>query len=158
MLFRSIYQPGLVMMVSEKRDILRVYTDGRTHDSKIPPGFFGNTIGHWEGDTLVADTTNLRADGELFYAQKTGAAAKDLHIIERIHQDAPDHIRIDVTMTSSVAFSAPFHENVQYTRVPFPIGENVCTQNNRDIDPFGAQQFDLQSGNPRETHTVPTAK
>jgi hypothetical protein len=140
MLSEFLYQPGLVEMISEKRDIQRIYTDGRPHN-KVPAGFYGDTIGHWEGDTLYTDTVNLRPDGELFYAMKTGAAGKDIHIIERFHEDEPGHIRIDVTMVSPTAFTAPMHENIQFTKVKFPIGENVCEQNNHDVDPFGHQQF-----------------
>ncbi len=154
MLSEFLYQPGLALMVSEKRDIQRIYTDGRPHN-KVPAGFYGDTIGHWEGDALVTDTVNLRPDGELFYAMKIGAAGKDIHIIERFHEDAPNHIRIDVTMVSPTTFTAPMHESTQFTRVKFLVGENVCAQNNRDVDPFGAQQFDLNRAPPKP---LPAAK
>jgi hypothetical protein len=36
-----------------------VYTDGRPHDKELPPTWYGDTVGHWEGDKLVLETVNL---------------------------------------------------------------------------------------------------
>ena len=149
MLSEFLFTPGQVTMISEKRDVRRIYTDGRGHPANVPQTFYGDTTGHWEGDTLVTETVGLRGDDEIFYAMKLGEAGKDIKLAERFHVDKPDHFTIDIVMHSPTAFTAPYPTSISYKRVPFPVLDNVCAQNNRDVDPFGKQQFDLQKGSAR---------
>ena len=52
--------PGRVMMVFEYDHFVRyIYTDGRHHPADLSPTWMGDAIGHWEGDTLVVDTTGF---------------------------------------------------------------------------------------------------
>ena len=69
-----------------------IYMDGRAH---LPPHirqWMGHSIGHWEGDTLVVDTTNF-STGTSFYG-----ASENLHLVERYTREAPDLVMYEVTV------------------------------------------------------------
>jgi hypothetical protein len=80
-----IQKPTMILMVQELMNTMRfVYLDGRSHtDPDIAVrSFNGESIGHWEGDTLVIDTTNFVGDHHWIDA---GIPASDaLHIVERV--------------------------------------------------------------------------
>ena len=54
-----------------------IYMDGRSHLAPHIRQWMGHSIGHWDGDTLVVDTTNFSA-GTSFYG-----ASENLHLVER---------------------------------------------------------------------------
>src|SRR6201986_1475465 len=56
-----LFTPGRVTMLGESdgNRLGRIYTDGRGHTEHSDPTFHGHSIGHWEGDTLVVDTTDI---------------------------------------------------------------------------------------------------
>ena len=59
-----------------------IYTDGREHPADLRPTFFGHSVGHWEGDTLVIDTVGMN---ERFWMNREGMPhTEQLHLIERV--------------------------------------------------------------------------
>src|SRR5580698_4532076 len=56
-----LFTPGRVTILLENSEARRIWTDGRKHvpDELSNPSFSGDSIGHWEGDTLVVDTVNI---------------------------------------------------------------------------------------------------
>jgi len=58
----------------------RIYLDGRDYPTDIPPQWFGYSIGHWEGDTLVVDTTHLSSSTIMANGLRHSDQA---HLIER---------------------------------------------------------------------------
>ena len=55
-----IQKPGLVVILYEAYHIFRVIpTDGSTHPDDLDPTYMGNSVGHWDGDTLVVDVTGF---------------------------------------------------------------------------------------------------
>src|SRR5436190_294047 len=98
-----IQLPTSIFMISELMNSLRVvYTDGRQHtDPDIAVrSFNGESIGRWEGDTLVIDTTNF-VDEHHWIQDRTGIPASDaLHIVERIKMvNAGKTLEIEYTLT-----------------------------------------------------------
>ena len=92
-----IQSPGEVLMLFEW-DSMRhpIYTDGRAHDTTLGPLWMGDSIGHWEGDTLVADTVNFNTKTWL---DRMGHPHSDaLHVIERIRRINHDHLIDDITI------------------------------------------------------------
>ena len=98
-----IQLPTAVYMVSNFMNSLRViYLDGREHTDPdlVVPSFNGESIGHWEGDTLVVDTRYFV--GHHHWMDQGGAsipASEDLHIVERIRLTEDDRLEIEYTMT-----------------------------------------------------------
>ena len=98
-----IQLPTSIFMISELMNSLRIiYMDGRSHtDPDIAVrSFNGESIGRWEGDTLVIDTTNF-VDDHHWIHDRLGIPGSDaLHIVERIKMiDAGARLQIDFSLT-----------------------------------------------------------
>ena len=122
--------------------VRRIYTDGRKHHAG-PPGFWGDSIGHWEGGVLVVDTINLQKGNEISYGL---AGGPDMHVTERIFikDGDPDQMQIDTVVVAPAAFTTPFSFSTMYKRhKDWQMTEWDCAQNNRDINDSGKQQMDL---------------
>jgi hypothetical protein len=127
-----IQTPGQVTLnTNVLHDIRRIYLDGIGHTTGADPSFNGDSIGHWEGDTLVVETNNLRP-GTL---DRNGVPYSDkLTAVERIRRVSPTRLEIETTLTDPEAFLEPF--TVKRAYVPMPPGsrfeEYIC-ENNRDV-------------------------
>jgi hypothetical protein len=129
-------EPNRVLVLFEIGGVRRIPTNGVTHPpaGDPDPTFMGDSIGHWEGDTLVVDTVGLRGD-TVFDA--SGAMHSDkMHIVERIRLIGPDSLEDGMTIEDPEAFTKPWQVTHTYDRKPdWRIMEFVCEENNRGIDP-----------------------
>jgi hypothetical protein len=126
-----IQTPGQVTMnLGVLHDIRRIYMDGIGHTVGADPSFNGDSVGRWEGDTLVVETNNLRA-GTI---DREGAPYSDkLTVVERIKRVSPTRLEIETTMTDPEALQEPYVIQRAYT--PMPPGsrfEEYLCENNRD--------------------------
>jgi len=127
-----IQTPGQVTMnLGVLHDIRRIYMDGIGHTIGADPSFNGDSVGRWEGDTLVVETNNIRA-GTL---DRDGVPYSDqLTAVERIRLVSPTRLEIETTLTDPEAFVKPFTLKRAY--VPMPPGsrfEEYLCENNRDL-------------------------
>jgi hypothetical protein len=124
-----IQTPGQVTMnLGVLRDIRRIYLDGLGHTVGADPSFNGDSVGRWEGDTLVVETINVRP-GQL---DRNGVPYSDkLTAVERIRRVSPTRLEIEMTLTDPEAFEEPF--TIRRAYVPMPPGsrfeEYVCEYN-----------------------------
>src|SRR5690606_35208456 len=73
-----------------------IYMDGRDHPDDLLPSYFGHSIGHWEGDTLVVDTVGFN---EKSWFSRDGIPTTDqLHLIERYTRPDLNTLNYDVTI------------------------------------------------------------
>ena len=83
-----------------------IYTDGRTHPANLPPSFYGHSIGWWEGDTLVVDTTGFN---ESFWMDRRGLPhTEKLRTLERFTRTDSNTIKYEVTVDDPGAYTAPW--------------------------------------------------
>jgi hypothetical protein len=127
-----IQTPGQVTMnLGVLHDIRRIYLDGIGHTTGADPSFNGDSVGHWEGDTLVVETNNVRA-GTL---DRDGIPYSDkLTAVERIRRTGPAKLEIEMTLTDPEAFLVPY--TIRRAYVPMPPGsrfEEYLCENNRDL-------------------------
>ena len=95
-----------------------IYMDGRSH---LPPHirqWMGHSIGHWDGDTLVVDTTNFSA-GTSFYG-----ASENLHLVERYTRAAADLVMYEVTVEDPTVWG----ETTWTAEIPLTIADNKANQ------------------------------
>ena len=95
-----------------------IYMDGRPH---LPPHirqWLGHSIGHWDGDTLVVDTTNFSA-GTSFYG-----ASENLHLVERYTRAAPDLVMYEVTVEDPTVWG----DTTWTVEIPLSIVDNKSNQ------------------------------
>ena len=127
-----LFTRGRVTLLSEQGPaIRRIYTDGRAHDPDAEPSYQGESIGHWEGTTLVVDTTAISSKAQLIGAVRTSGQA---HIVERLHLTDPAHLQIDTTVSDPLALVRPWRYTRRYQRLDSGFVEMVCLDNNRDAD------------------------
>jgi hypothetical protein len=80
--------------------------DGRQHPAHLEPSYYGHSIGHWEGDTLVVDTVGYN---EAFWMDRRGVPHTDkLHTIERFTRTNHDTMQYKVTVDDPGAFTKPW--------------------------------------------------
>jgi hypothetical protein len=137
-----IVQPDRVTILFEVlSQVRRIYTDGRKHPEDLDPSFNGDSIGHWEGDTLVVDTVGMRGDTVF---DVTGAAHSDaIHVTERIRRISADSIEDRMVVEDPKALTKSWPVTRTYQRHPdWVFREYVCEENQRNpIGPDGATQF-----------------
>ena len=136
-----LYSPGRVTMAIESdSQVRRIYTDGRGHPADPDPTFNGDSIGRWEGDTLVIDTVALNTATEI----APGVGHSDqAHIVERVHKTGPDALEIVTTIEDPKVLTAPWTTTSHFVRHrEWTIEEYVCEQNNHDsVDDQGRPGF-----------------
>lgn len=132
----EIFQvPGRVLIVYEFGHYIRqIYTDGRQHPKDLNPTWMGDSIGKWEGDALVVDTTGF--NDKTWLDQVGHPHSENLHLIERIRKTAPDMLRIDFTFDDPKAYTRQWTATKQFKLRPdWHIAEYVCEDNftNKEI-------------------------
>jgi non-heme chloroperoxidase len=117
--------PEETTLISSQGSVRHIYTDGRPHlpANESWPTSQGNSIGHWDGDTLVVDTIAIK-DPFIFmavepfeFAFTTGPLSNELHTVERIRMVNHDEMQIQFTMEDPVALARPINMTITYERV-----------------------------------------
>jgi hypothetical protein len=124
-----LQSPGRITLITEfLSQVRRISLDRRSHPrgDDLDDTFFGDSIGRWEGRTLVVDTVGLKPRTQLF---NDVPHSDQLHVVERIALAAPDILRDEITMTDPVAFTAPWTVTRVFVRRPdLHVGEFVCEE------------------------------
>jgi hypothetical protein len=125
-----VFSPGRVTLFAETySQARRIYTDGRPIPEDPDPYFNGNSVGHWDGDTLLVDTVGFSPVVEMVPGIRFGEHAK---IHERIWLEKPDVMRIETTITDPDNLTEPFVQQLAFKKEPsWEIREYVCEENNR---------------------------
>jgi hypothetical protein len=86
----------------------------------------GDSIGHWEGDTLVVDTIDFN---DKTWLDRAGHPhSEELHVMERIRRMDHDNLRIDLTIEDPKAYTQPITSQLNYQLKPeWSIHEHACT-------------------------------
>ena len=106
-----------------------IYTDGRTHPTKLEPSYYGHSIGRWEGDTLVVDTVGFN---ERFWFDRSGLPhTNQLHTLERFTRIDLDTLRYELTIDDPGAYTAPFTGRLDLlSEAGTELFEYICQQSN----------------------------
>ncbi|HET7131049.1 MAG TPA: hypothetical protein VFJ95_02320 [Gammaproteobacteria bacterium] len=121
----------LVILYEASMGIRQIFTDGRKLPSDDPqPWWYGYSVGHWEGDTLVVETSGLRDGGwlDVFGTPLTD----DAKLTERFRRPSYGRMEIDVTIDDPKAYTAPWTVRVNQRIMPDQeLLEFVCLENQR---------------------------
>ena len=128
---RKIIQTrDLVVIVNEANSGLRqIFVDGRSlPDEDALPWWFGYSVGHWEGDTLVVESSGYRDDVWLDYNGSPLTASG--RITERFRRPSFGTLEIDVTIEDPKAYTEPFTVRVnQRIMLDTNLIEFICNEN-----------------------------
>jgi len=121
--------PGRVVMLFEYDHFVReIYTDGREHAKDLPGSWMGDSIGKWDGDTLVVDTTGF--NDKTWLDNEGHPHSEDLHVVELIKRTSHDTMTIDTTIEDPKAYTKPWGGHAIYELKPdWTLGEMVCEDN-----------------------------
>jgi len=124
-----------VLIIYEFNHFIRqIWTDGRPHNTDLGNTWFGDSIGKWEGDTLVVDTIGIN---DKSWLDRAGHPHSDqLHVTERMHLTDPKTLVIDLTFDDPKAYTKPWGSKLTYGLHPtWNITEMVC-EDNANFDAF----------------------
>ena len=118
-----------ILNISNAMSYRTIYMDGREHPENLRPGYFGHSVGRWEGDTLVVDTVGFN---ERFWMNRDGLPHTDaMHLVERFTRTSFDTLEYVVTIDDPGAYTAPWTSG--YT-LGWSAGdemfEYICQENN----------------------------
>jgi hypothetical protein len=104
-----VQTPSLVVMLTETYHSFKIIpTDGRKHRDDVPPSFRGDSVGRWEGDTLVVDSTNF-ADTNWMSAEGNVSFHSDaLHTVERYHRVDRNTLEVEATVEDPKVLTGPW--------------------------------------------------
>jgi len=133
--YQIVQTPDAVMILVEMVHDARIVRINGTHPPATVRQWLGDSIGHWEGDTLVVDTTNF-TDQTRFRG-----ASENLHVIERFTRTGPDTILYKVTIDDPSTFSKQWTMEYPFRTTDGPIYEYACHEGNYSItDILGGQR------------------
>ena len=124
-------QEVLILSVGSPHSWRVIYTDGRAHPKDLKPSWYGHSVGHWEGDTLVVDTIGFN---ERFWLTREGVPhTSKLHLTERISRPNFNQLRYEATIDDPGAYTATWSGgwNLRWSAGNEPF-DYLCQENNRD--------------------------
>jgi hypothetical protein len=126
--FQFVQTAGHVVIFSEVMHQTRIIpVDGRPHLPQNLRAWDGDSIGRWEGKTLVVDTSNFSPKSNYM------GAAENLHLVERFTRIAPDEIRYEVTVEDPTVWTRPWTAMVRLRRTNEVLYEYACHEGNTPI-------------------------
>jgi hypothetical protein len=123
----------VLLIYSGNHEVRHVYLDG-PHSTQVKPSWYGESVGRYEGDTLVVDTIGLseKAVIDNYHTPHT----EQLHVTERYRLiEGGKQLEVNLTVEDPGAFNASWQAVQHYDRAPGrgPLPETVCTENNDNI-------------------------
>jgi hypothetical protein len=111
-----VITPEETLIFNTYRDLRHVYTDGRSHPAEEDrwPTTWGDSVGHWDGDTLVIDTVSVREPNKYFGVVVW--LSDQAHYKERLRMVAPDRIEGEMTVVDPATLSRDWVVRLQYKR------------------------------------------
>jgi hypothetical protein len=120
--------PGYVAIEAEEiHDVRIIPTDGRPHINKNIRQWYGDSVGHWDGDTLVVDTTN-------FTDQTPFPAAENLHVVERIRRADDETILYQFTVEDPGMWTRTWSGEVPIKKIQGQLYEYACHEANYGLE------------------------
>ena len=130
-----VQTPTQIIMLYEYMNVFRVIPLNAKHPDDLIPSYLGNSVGRWEGDSLVVDVTGFN---DKTWLAGTGTFHTDaLHITERFTRVNKDQINYEVTMEDPNVLTKPWRlTSTLMLREGSRLEEYVCAENNIDLDRY----------------------
>jgi hypothetical protein len=131
--WKIVQTPTLVVFLFEGNihTYRQIFLDGRKHPEDPQPTWYGDSIGQWDGDTLVVDSVGFN---DKFWFDFAGHPhTEKLHVVERYRRPDAGHLDYDVTIEDPGAYTKPFVMHGHSALETGELMEYVCNENNQDI-------------------------
>ena len=132
--FKIIPAKGMVMILYEAVHSYRqIFTDGRALPKNPNPTWQGYSIGHWDKDAFIVESTGFNENSWLDNGGHPGT--EQLHVIERFRRKDFGHMNVDITIEDAQAYTRPWDLTLPLRLVPdTDLLEYVCNDNNKDLE------------------------
>jgi hypothetical protein len=138
-----IQTPKQVTIISEAfSEVRRVYLDRpQAKLDDVAPGFYGRSVGHFDGDTLVVDTIGIKPTVTL----RGMPHSPQMRVTERIRMLSPEILHDQITIDDPVMLEKPYTYTAAYKRMPsdYEMVEFVCDNNREYVDANGIVRLKL---------------
>ena len=130
--YQQIVQtPGHVAMYQEMaHDVRLVPLDGRPHIKNSTRQWNGDPRGHWEGDTLVVETTNFSSKSDFYLS----GPVENLHLVERYTRVGPDTLEYVATITDPTTWTRPWTVSIPLKKSDDAVFEYACHEGNYGME------------------------
>jgi len=130
--YQSYYQivqaPDSVVLMTEMiHDARVVPLNGNPHAPSSIHQWLGDSRGHWEGDTLVIDTTNYKTRSFL------STSSEQLHVTERFSLSGPETLKYEIRIDDPGAWTKPWSLMIPLRRSPHQVFEYACHEGNQGL-------------------------
>jgi hypothetical protein len=128
--YQIVQTPNYVVINVEMiHDARIIPLDGRPHHGPAIRNWLGDSRGHWEGNTLVVETTNFnnKVREQSIIAFST---SQNLRLVERFTRTAEERIEYEFTVTDPTVYAQPWTASIPMTRIDGPIYEYACHEGN----------------------------
>ena len=126
--YRFVQTRDAIAIEAENNSELRIIRIGARHLPRQILQWTGDSLGHWEKDTLVVETTNLRADAPL--SQAPFFFSPGARVVERFTRVGPKALRYDFTVDDPVIFARAWRAEMSFAASEAPIYEFACHEGN----------------------------
>jgi hypothetical protein len=127
--FIFLQTPEKVVMIEEAGPNVRHIYLKVPHSANPKPSWYGESVGWYEGNTLVVDTIGLNT--KTFIDNFRTPHSEKLHVVERWYlTDGGNTLRVDITVDDPDTFYQAWRTYQLYHRVPEPLSSEVCAENN----------------------------
>jgi hypothetical protein len=134
--FQLIYFPDNIVMLFDSRHLVRtIRMNSRTHLTPNIRLWMGDSIGYWEGDTLVVESTNF--NGKTWLDMSANMLSDSLSVVERIWLIDENTLAYEATITDPKVYTRPWTMAITIARNredSFEILEGACHEGNLDVD------------------------
>jgi hypothetical protein len=128
--YQIVQTDGAIAIDTEMvHQVRRIPTDGSPHLPSRVRQWYGDPRGHWDGDTLVVESTNFK--GELF--GRMAPADENLRVTERFKRVAPDILLYQFTVDDPTAWTQSWSGEIPLTRIDGLLYEYACHEGNRGM-------------------------
>lgn len=137
---------GGLLYFLQTPDLVLIFRDGNAqmrrihlnvqHTDNPTPSWYGDSVGHYEGDTLVVDTIAL--NDETFLDGYRTPHSEKLHVIERWRLlEGGEEIEVHITIDDPETFNEPWQALRRFERVSDTYLEEICAENNQRVFDYG---------------------
>lgn len=109
----------------------QIFVDGRPHTEDPDPTWYGESIGWWEGDTLVVDTIGY--NDKFWFSFEGHPHSEELHTVERFTRVDRETLEWEITIDDPIAYEKPFTVLTRANLLEGELMEYICTENNTSI-------------------------
>jgi hypothetical protein len=122
----------VTILVNNQSQVRHIYLNV-PHASAKAASWYGESVGHYEGDTLVVDTVGIKTMDVVPFDRFGTPHTDRLHVVERIRKTGAASLRIDYRVEDPGVFTAPWDASLTFHPFKEGWGEDPCAENNVDV-------------------------